>query len=113
MFLLICLWNEWLGLSPSVLAGGTAGSPQLLTGPGQPPTETSESKDPEIPARYFPAGGRASPALGAMQEPIPDFIWFCSKLDNKSICSVKPENQTITMVTKKTTTALLISSVIT
>ena len=81
-----------------MLGGGTAGSPQLLPGPGQQLTETSESKDPEIPALYFPAGWRANPALGAMQEPIPDFIWFCSKLDNKSISSGKPENQTIEMV---------------
>jgi hypothetical protein len=82
-----------------VFGGGAAGSPQLPPGPGQPLTETPESKNSEIPARYFPAGGRASPALGAMQEPIPDFIWFHSKLDNKSISSGKPENQTIKMVT--------------
>ena len=53
-----------------MLGGGAAGLPQLLPGPGQPLTKTPESKDPEIPARYFPAGGRASPALVAMQEPI-------------------------------------------
>ena len=84
-----------------MLGGGAAGLPQLLPGPGQPLTKTPESKDPEIPARYFPAGGRASPALGAMQEPIPDFSRFCSKLNDKSISSGKPENQTIKMVTYK------------
>ena len=78
-----------------MLGGGATGSPQLLFVPGQQLTETSESKNPKIPAPYFPAGWSASPAVGAMQEPIPDFIWFCSKLDNKS----KPENQTIKAVT--------------
>jgi hypothetical protein len=84
-----------------VLGGGAAGLPQLLPGPVQPLTKTPESKDPEIPARYFPAGGRASPALGEMQEPIPDFSRFCSKLKDKSLSSGKPENQTIQMVKYK------------
>jgi hypothetical protein len=65
-----------------VLGGGTAELPQLLPGPGQQLTKTPETKDPEIPALHFPfAGWRASPALGAMQELKPDFIWVYSKMD--------------------------------
>jgi hypothetical protein len=59
--------NDWLGLSPFVLGGGVTRSHQLLPGPGQQLPETSESKNPKIQALYFPAGWRASPALGAMQ----------------------------------------------
>ena len=34
-------WNKLLGLSPSVLGGGTDGFPQLPPGPGQQLTENS------------------------------------------------------------------------
>ena len=64
----------WLGLSPSVLGCVAAGSPLTLPGPRQQVTETPDSKNPEIPVLYFSAGWPASPALGDMQEPIPDFI---------------------------------------
>ena len=47
--------------------------PQLLPGPGQQLTRTP-GHNPDVPALYLPlAGWRASPALSAMQEPIPDF----------------------------------------
>jgi hypothetical protein len=63
-----------LGLSASLLAGGTARLPQLLPGPGQQLTRIPELKSSGTPAPHFPfAGWRASPALCAMQEPIPDF----------------------------------------
>ena len=46
------------------------GLPQLFPGPGHPLTGMSKN----TPARNIPfAGWRALPALGAMQEPIPDF----------------------------------------
>ena len=62
-----------LGLSPSLLGGGTAGFPQLPPGPGQQLTRTPEH-NPDVSALYLPlAGWRAHPALSAMQEPIPDF----------------------------------------
>ena len=62
-----------LGLSATLLAGGTARFPQLLPGPGQQLTRKPELLNPDIPAPHLPlAGWRASPALGAMQEPIPD-----------------------------------------
>ena len=61
-------WNKWLGLSASLLAGGTAGSPQLLPGPGQrPPTvcQNPEALDGIQQEPYFPiTGWRASPVFG-------------------------------------------------
>ena len=59
-----------LGLLAYLLAGESAGLPQLFPGPGHPLTGMSKN----TPARNIPfAGWRALPALGAMQEPIPDF----------------------------------------
>jgi hypothetical protein len=70
----------WLGLSASLLAGGTARFPQLLPGPGhnQPSnTRTLKAlygiqKRVNIPF----TGWRANPVLGAMQEPIPDLSFI-------------------------------------
>jgi hypothetical protein len=54
-----------------LLGGGTAGFPQLPPGPGQQLTR-HQSINPDVSALHLPlAGWRASPALGAMQEPIP------------------------------------------
>ena len=64
-----------------MLGGRVAGLPQLLPGLGQPLTGMLK----KIPARYIPfAGWGASPALGAMQEPIPDLVKVSPKKD-KSI----------------------------
>ena len=76
-----------LGLSASVLAGRTNGSPHLLPGPGQLISQTtSNPKATRICGlKYLPyTGWRASPALGAMQEPIPDLVKVSPKKD-KSI----------------------------
>ena len=59
-----------LGLSPSSWSGATA-----------------NRNVKSIPLRYIPfAGWRASPALGAMQEPIPDFRF--AKYINKTMLSI-------------------------
>ena len=59
-----------LGLSASVLAGGTDEFPHLPPGPGQPHTLYIIEYILNTALPF--AGWRASPALGAMQEPIPD-----------------------------------------
>ena len=61
------------------------GSPKLPPGPGH--DLTFEHQNPEalngiLQRCNFPsAGGSTRPALGAMQEPIPDFIQVYSKID--------------------------------
>ena len=71
-------WNgiKVLGLSASLLAGRASRLPQMPPGPGQHTTfKNHNHKGQELSTWvHLPfTGGRASPALGAMQEPIPDF----------------------------------------
>ena len=70
-------WNgiKVLGLSASLLAGRASRLPQMPPGPGQHTTfKNHNHKGQELSTWvHLPfTGGRASPALGAMQEPIPD-----------------------------------------
>ena len=72
-------WNTVLGLSASLLAGRvTRVSPNYPLVRGI--CSSLEHQDPEalsgaLRRQNFPStGGGAMPALGAMQEPIPDFI---------------------------------------
>lgn len=73
-----------LALTVTLLASGTARFPQLLPGPGQSLTRIPELVNLDIPARHLPlAGWHASQALGAMQEPIPDFNFKCKLLKSQ------------------------------
>ena len=66
-------WNglRLLGLLASLLAGRTASLPQLLPGSGHQTTKNTiwHSRKTNLPF----TGGCSSPALSAMQVPIPDF----------------------------------------
>ena len=82
------MWNKWLGLSASLLAGRTNRVPpecSLVRGNIAHPVNQNlqiltSLKELQM---YFPfTGWRASPALGAMQEPIPDLSWFLQKKEN-------------------------------
>ena len=62
-----------LGLSPSVLGGGTPGNPphnlwtpQMPPGPGQPRCLSKSQKNNDIQEHLPSTGGGAMPALGAM-----------------------------------------------
>ena len=94
-------WNTVLGLSASLLAGRVTRVP-----PNYPLVRSIcpslEHQDPEalsgaLRRQNFPStGGGAMPALGAMQEPIPDYLaGFYSKQGEKTLFTGNPENQTM------------------
>jgi hypothetical protein len=65
-------WTDMLGLSVSLLAGGAARFPQLLPGPS---TKHQDLRSKMAFSDFVPppAGWLESPAVSAMQEPIPDW----------------------------------------